>query len=155
MKDSEKVLYYETIMDVLHKHDLMMDYGYWWKDPELGYFIFCVLCNDTFDWGTGDAEEVYPEDLDLFVETIESMGNLEKALRETNAENPYVASDAPLLYCVRKREMRPQGAVYKSLNPHIIPIINSFGPEREIDFFNPYTESGEYKYKKDKGESPK
>jgi hypothetical protein len=59
-----------------------------------------VLCNDFFFWARSDAVDV----------TEETLPELEKAILDS--DNIY----GPLLYCARQREMRPQGAYYKTID---------------------------------------
>ena len=80
---------------------------------------FAVLCNDFFFWGTADAEEITPE----------TLAELEQSLKDGGIK------DGMLLYCARRRNMRPQGAMYKYIDNH--ELFNVF-PEREIDTLNPH-----------------
>jgi len=42
-----------------------------------------------------------------------------------------------LLYCARKRKMRPQGAMYEYLNKENWPLFDECGPVREKSLSNP------------------
>ncbi len=83
-------------------------------------FEFFVNCNDVFFWGCADAEPISAETLD----------DLEKALKETEL-------DGCNLYCARRREMRPQGALYKYLEKKNWPLFDACGPKRDVGFGNP------------------
>ena len=81
---------------------------------------FSIVCNDTFWWGTADAESITPETLEVLEQAFEDGGD-----------------HGTILYCSRIRKMRPQGAVYKYLHKEIWPLFDACGPEREIDSGNP------------------
>jgi hypothetical protein len=91
-----------------------------------------INVNDVFFWGCADSEDIEVEDLPLFCECTEAC----KA-----AGDPYNGS---LLYAARKRGERPQGAFYTYIEQSAWPLFDACGPEREVDFGNPY-KPGEYK----------
>jgi len=82
-----------------------------WTDEELE---FAVLCNDVFFWGGADCEEILEEDLPM----------LEQAFIDAGFEGD-------TLYCARKREMRPQGALYGHLESKHWHLFDAAGPERD------------------------
>ncbi|MBY0355526.1 MAG: hypothetical protein K2Q12_07325 [Rickettsiales bacterium] len=86
-----------------------------------------VNCNDLFGWGCADSEEVELDDLASFQEclTLVPKGGID-------------------LWVCRKRQARPQGAVYSYYDKEHWPLFDACGPEREIGFGNPY-KPGEYK----------
>jgi len=97
----------------------------------------CVNCNDIFAWGCSDAEDVDVRDIELLKEVHDTLEAIETGL---SAYWMY-------LYCSKKRKIRPQGAVYKSIPKEMWSLINACGPEREIDIGNPYNQNDEYMYK--------
>lgn len=89
---------------------------------------FFVICNDAFWWGTGDLEEITPENIDV----------LEQAFADCHAaENVVGTINAAELFAARVRKMRPQGAAYPS-EPELWPLFDACGPERETDMGNPH-----------------
>ena len=94
---------------------------YWKENLE-----FYINCNDFFFWACADAEKI---------ETEEDINLLERSLIDAGAIN------GPHLYCARRRKMRPQGAYYKFLSEKNWQLFNEAGPEREINFCNPYHNS--------------
>jgi hypothetical protein len=90
-----------------------------------------VICSDVFYWGCADCEPV---------ESLEDIELLIKSCKEASF-------DGAILYCARKRGMRPQGAMYKLLDKNIHHLFDECGPEREIDLANPKNKNGEYLYK--------
>ena len=99
------------------KHDVN-DELMWTEDLE-----FAVNCSDAFWWGTADVEAVTPE----------TLPELEKALEDGGCE------DGMLLYCARRRKMRPQGAMYKYIKK---PELFNVFPEREVGIGNPHKPDG-------------
>lgn len=85
--------------------------------PELEFFIHCP---DFFHWGSADVEPITEDDL---------------ALLERSAKDDDV--DGPLLFCARKRGMRPQGACYENLTRELWHLYDACGPERELGLTNP------------------
>lgn len=95
---------------------------FWWN-CDLHFFI---NCNDIFAWGCADAEAVSEADLPALTECVndcKAVGCCE--------------DDAMLLFISRKREMRPQGAVYKHLCTPSYALFNACGPHRESCLGNP------------------
>lgn len=88
---------------------------FWRVDPE-GNVRFYVNCSDFFYWATGDGEPI---------ETAEDVFALRQALIDTsNAEHNDNEWWWPLLYCARRRGMRPQEPYFKG---HYEPNVN--GPD--------------------------
>jgi hypothetical protein len=88
---------------------------------------FAINCNDIFAWAVADCEPI---------ETSEDVLALGLAFKDAGEE------DGPILYCCRRRKMRPQGAVYKEGDKEHIarvnwPLFDACGPEREVGFGNP------------------
>jgi hypothetical protein len=82
---------------------------------------FAINCSDVFMWGCADAEEI---------ETAEDVDLLQQACRDSN-------DHGWILYCVRKRGIRPQGSYYKSIDKNDWQLFNDCGPIRDLDFGNP------------------
>lgn len=81
---------------------------YWTEDLE-----FAILCNDVFFWGCADAEEITEDDLALLKDSVNDAGVF-----------------GTLLFCARKRKMRPQGAMYKFIDKEYWSLFDEAGPER-------------------------
>lgn len=81
---------------------------------------FFISCSDAFFWGTADAEVLRESDIDDF----------EQALKDADG-------DGPLLYCARRRDMRPQGAMYTSIDREHWSLFDACGPQRDAGFGNP------------------
>jgi hypothetical protein len=87
-------------------------------NPMLDFF---VNCKDFFFWGSTYAEEILPENPEAFLQALQDVGSVW----------------GPLLFCARKRNMRPQGASYKYMDNELWPLFDACGLEREIGMFNP------------------
>jgi hypothetical protein len=102
----------------------------WWRtDGEYAPITFFVNCNDTFWWGTADCEEITPENLPLFEQTLAD----EKAVTGYHG-----AIWVGALFAARVRQMRPQGAAYPKEQPGLWPLFDACGPPRQTGFGNPY-----------------
>lgn len=88
----------------------------WWNSS----LEFFVPCNDSFAWACADAEPITESDLPMFTQ---AMADCE--------------DNGPLLYCCRRRGMRPQGAMYQHLDRKDWPLFDACGPVRETGFGNP------------------
>lgn len=82
-----------------------------------------INCNDVFFWGSADAEDLSPE----------TLGDLDAAIADCHGDE----ESGALLYCARRRGMRPQGAMYKYIPKNLWAFFDACGPYRETDFFNP------------------
>lgn len=87
---------------------------------------FSINCNDWFVWGCADYEDITPETIDLLERSIQA--------------DP---DTGDMLYCCRLRGMRPQGAAYSMIKKEVWPLFDDCGPERPVEFGNPYA-PGEY-----------
>ena len=105
----------EQLLKLIAERDC---YGVLFWNSDLEFFI---NCNDFFAWGCADAEPV---------QTPEDVGALERAFQDAG-------DDGPLLYCARRRGMRPQGAYYDHIEKEHWPLFDACGPEREVTFGNP------------------
>jgi hypothetical protein len=86
-----------------------------------------VICSDFFYWGTADGEEFGPDDLPLMRECA-------KDLKEAG---DYTEVYTTLLYCARRRGMRPQRSYFRTresgykvdtLNPAARALFDACGP---------------------------
>lgn len=140
-----------------HLYDTMSLITEFWASLSTEDFIvntkeqeIAVICNDVFAWGFADAEDI---------ETSDDIELLRQSIKDCTAIEPR-SSHGALLYCARKRNMRPQGAYYKYLDVYdykkdqppelnaeatakMHKLFNDAGPEREVGFGNPYA-PGEY-----------
>lgn len=73
-----------------------------------------VICNDLFFWGCADGEDISLEELPQLI--------------ECHTLSPKFGGD---LWCCRKREMRPQAAMYKYIPRDEWPLFDAAGPERD------------------------
>lgn len=96
-------------------------------DEDLNFY---VICNDVFYWGTADAELIKdPNDLILLRHACIDIENI---------NDDIVDEFGPLLYCARKRKIRPQNAFYNHLIPKEIHyLFDNCGKERKKDILNP------------------
>lgn len=113
-------------------HDLECMIG-WRCDGEYAPITIWIQCSDTFGWGCADAEDL----------TLENLPILEQSIRDCEAVDPVlgrmIACD---LFVARVRGIRPQGAAYPK-NKELWPLFDACGPERPVDFGNPYA-PGDY-----------
>lgn len=110
----------QRFLRVVAEHEVN-DQIWWTEDLE-----FFVNCSDLFYWACSDVEPVETDsDIDLLIKACKDAG-----------------LDGPLLYCARKRGVRPQGAYYKHFSPEARPLFDQCGAYREANFGNPVA-SGE------------
>ncbi len=115
-------MFTEKVLKLVAKYDITQEL-YWNEDLK-----FWIICNDFFFWGSADGEDINNrEDLEL----------LEQSLRDSKYSGA-------LLYCARKRKMRPQGAYYTYIDKEDWGLFNDCGDKRETGLGNPYG-IGEYK----------
>jgi hypothetical protein len=88
-----------------------------------------ILCSDVFFWGCADGESLLEEDIPEYEACLEAV------------EGDH--HTAALLYCSRRRHMRPQGAYYTLIPKRFWYLFDAAGPERETGFGNPCA-PGEY-----------
>lgn len=109
------LLFVERLLKITATHDFCASIS-WTEELE-----FYVNCNDLFFWGCSDLEDISTdEDLDL----------LEKSFIDAPIYGAY-------LYCARRRKMRPQGAIYKSIPEEEVKFFDECGPRRECGHGNP------------------
>lgn len=109
--------------------------GHWWADYTAEDEVKCTIdCSDVFAWGCADSEELEPEDIPLLKQ---AHAELEALPPEEGQTHHGYSAYSEMLYCAKKRKMRPQGAVYKNLPQPTWPLFNSCGAHREPCFGNP------------------
>jgi hypothetical protein len=79
-----------------------------------GTFSLWVLCNDLFAWACADGEDFDLSDMPEF--------------RRAMDQSP---EHGELLWCCRKRGMRPQGPYYKRFSEAEKALFDAAGPERK------------------------
>lgn len=132
MLSTKEVFELLTFLSETEEHDAV-----WWTSNHEGKLTFLVNCNDFFAWGCADAEEIEnQQDIDAF----------EQAYRDCLKIDQFTTYWWKLLYCARKRGSRPQGAQYSRIPKELHPLFDACGPPRAIDYGNPYTPEGEYRY---------
>lgn len=93
-----------------------------------------VDVSDAFAWGSADAEDI----------DVDSLPALQAAAAE--AAQALGAPPAPkhvaVLYAARRRQMRPQGALYHHLPAALWPLLDACGPQRNAGLGNPYEQPG-------------
>ena len=89
--------------------------GYWAGPGNLeGTLTVSVNCNDLFYWATADLEHIESDaDVELFEQCLK-------------IDDLY----GPTIYACRKRQMRPQNCVLKTMPDKIKPYLESCGPAR-------------------------
>lgn len=90
--------------------------------------INCIICSDVFFWGSADSETITEETFPDFLKAVDDC----KGSKEIGA----------WLYCARIRKERPQGAAYTFIAKDLWPLFDACGPEREVEFGNPYKPGG-------------
>lgn len=116
----------DDILRLIAREDLF-DSVVWSEHYASGDLEFSVLCNDTFWWATADCEEVNKK----------TLPELQKALDDACKICGH-SNWGDVLYCTRRRKMRPQGAIYKNMPSKIKHLFDACGPEREVALMNPH-----------------
>lgn len=101
--------------------------------------IFFINCNDVFFWAVADVEEIESqEDVDLLRKSIEDCKNNCTDFESETYNKIRGEEVGTILFCCRKRKMRPQGALYEELiPPSLWHLFDECGAERETGFGNP------------------
>ena len=122
----------EHILKVLN---LAVDYSQGenllWRKEENGELVVAVNCNDIFHWACADSEEVTPENLEVYRQSL------------IDCQQAKAIDYADVLFVARVRQMRPQGATYPHIPTQLWPLLDACGPERKADFDNPYNHPSE------------
>ncbi len=119
MSDAEPIL---RVLDALATWD-HCDEVFWRTDGKYAPVTFFVKCNDLFAWGCADCEPLSAETVDAFNAACHDA-------HVADAPGEHLECWGPLLYCARRRGMRPQGPYYKRLPVKLHALFNACGPER-------------------------
>jgi hypothetical protein len=98
------------IADLVEREQLSITFD----NKECTSYTMYVNCNDLFYWACADAEEITTEEFD--------------SLEECLAINERYGS---LLWCCRKRGMRPQTPYYRCFPEDMKPLFDACGPARD------------------------
>lgn len=106
------------------------------RDDKLKFFI---NSNDIFTWAVSDAEEIKSqEDIELLEKSIEDCKKYCIDFESEIYNRMRGEEVGTILFCCRKKQMRPQGALYKELvSPSLWHLFDKCGPERESGIGNP------------------
>jgi hypothetical protein len=103
----------------------------WWRIGPDGELRFTVDVSDRFAWGTADCEDV--PDLDAVAALEAAREDLCAASPDKDATD-YTAA----LYTARRRQERPQGAVYAHMPSDAVrALFDACGPARDVTLTNP------------------
>ena len=132
-KDLAAAAVRDDFLRVVVKHDAHEDI--YWSVGEDGSIHFSVKCNDFFYFACADMEPVETEiDVRLFDRCCAELKALDPTRDQVKEEgatyNAYFVWGS-LLYCSRRRNMRPQKAFYRSIPEELHSRFDACGPERE------------------------
>lgn len=131
----EKVDFVFKWLAMAQKWEMQDDF--WWRcDNEYAPVTIFVNCGDLFYWATADHEELTPENIDIY----------NQSMVDADAAYKFGHCYAFSLFCARVRKMRPQGACYKNYPKELWPLLDACGPPREKDnlpFGNPRAQPSE------------
>lgn len=115
---TDKEIFALKVFKLVGKYPNTVDELLWDEDLNI-----CIGCNDVFWWATADAEPI---------ETEEDYQLLKVTLEECQKMHFCAGIYSDILYASRKRKMRPQGAIYKSIYGDMWPLFDACGPERSV-----------------------
>lgn len=107
----------------------------WWIEDETKEVKCGVMCNDVFFWGCADVEELEAEDVPMLKEIKKMLFEMSRNESGKFINQFYLHGD--ILFCAKKRKMRPQGAMYKHIPKELWHLFNECGEHRPEDFGNP------------------
>ena len=108
----------ERLLQLMATHDCT-DQLHWNSELQ-----FAINCSDIFLWGCADID-IEP------IETDADLDLLEQCLQEAK-------DNGPLLYCARRRHMRPHVTTYSIvLDANYWALFDDCGPYRETGLGNP------------------
>lgn len=125
--------YVRGVLGILAEAELV------WQDTPILWHVakardvkFSMACSDTFYWGSADCEPIEKEDVAI----------LRACLADLKAADPVFGHIwLPLLYCCRKRVMRPMNRYMEmergEMPEAVVKLIEAAGPERESVFGAP------------------
>lgn len=116
------------VLKLLDENDACSNDIWWRTDGEYAPCTFIVNCNDVFAWASSDSEDITKDNIDI----------LKQSFIDCEAALEHGKHYGPLLFCARSRKKRLQGAAYDHIDEKLWPLFDACGPEREIDYSNPY-----------------
>lgn len=134
LKDT--ILEYENLFCIIETLN-RLDIEFWTHAYPDKKIHININANDLFYWGTSDCEETRVEDLPDLMQAFHD-------LNEVGLDGELYCD---LLWMVRKRKLRPQGACFSRYPHELQSLIIQSAPPRDIDLCNPYSESGSYDYR--------
>lgn len=124
-REDAREAFINHVLRLVARHDIHNSL-FWTSDLK-----FCVNVNDVFWWGTGDAEEITPENINA----------LEQAILDCEKACDIGEVYGGWLFAARNRKLRPQGASYPE-ERELWPLFDACGPERTTGHGNPYKPGG-------------
>jgi hypothetical protein len=113
---------HEDLIRVLEALAFDLTEALWWRMVD-GQMVLFIQCNDFFAWATSDVEPI---------ETSEDVAMLEQAIKDcAEATGDRYPTEGPLLYCSRRRKLRPQQPSYQYLDVRTHPLFDAAGPVRD------------------------
>lgn len=133
MTEAEHLRFILELLEITRDAELTFeDCPFLWHVRD-GRAHFSMACSDTFAWGCADAEAIEPGDLPL----------LRQTLADIRAADKYGEMWLGVLFCARKRGMRPMNRWLKDmrekegLTDAVHDLFLAAGPERESTWFAP------------------
>lgn len=98
----------------------------WWRTgDEYAPVTLLVNCNDLFVWGCADCETLTVDDIEALEATYAECLELDKG----HERKDETCDSAHLLWCARKRGIRPQWAYYKHFPERMHALFNAVSPD--------------------------
>jgi hypothetical protein len=95
--------------------------GLLWQVPPDGTVTFAAMCSDCFWWGTADAEDIEPDDIELLQRCLDDLQKF--------GDEDYLIGN---LFAARKRGMRPMRLWLETLEtPATVTLFMAAGPKRD------------------------
>lgn len=117
-----------AVLGLLAEMDRYSEPIYWATHDGYAPITFFVNCNDFFWWATADAERLMPEDLPML---RQALTDSKKCCDEgKGAEGGEDDDWGFLLFCARKRKMRPQQPAYPT-DARLRALFDACGPNRQ------------------------
>ena len=116
----------DFILNILRLYDEYEDHDelrWYFKDDQP---VFLVNCSDLFMWGCADGEDILPDELPA----------LKRAFVDCVSADEHCSHYGPWLFAARKRQMRPQTCILKTMPDGIRPLFEACGPFREVGLGN-------------------
>lgn len=133
MTETEHLAFILDLLTITRDAELVFeDCPFLWHVAD-GRASFYMACSDTFAWGCADAEDITPEDIPL----------LRQTLSDLKAAGGYSEMWLGVLFCARKRGMRPMNRWMKDMREKedmtdaVFELFCAAGPARESVFGAP------------------